>query len=175
MYTHIYIGDGYLGFWNESAGYSHAKTSKHARKNTSTHAHTHARHTRHQYTLADMSIGIERRNQDGRARTILRSARGSRATKMIWRMTWGEEGQHGALDRGTHISKGEQATQTAEISQGLVAHTRARTWARARTHAHTHTHTPSHTRHQRTGRDEHQDWKKESRWTGENEFTQRAP
>ena len=80
MYAHIYTGDGCLGLLNEGAGYSHAKTSKHARKNTSTHANTH---TRHQRTLADMSIGTERRNQDGRARTILRSERGSRATKML--------------------------------------------------------------------------------------------
>jgi len=29
------------------------------------------------------ALGIERRNQDGRARTILRSERGSRATKML--------------------------------------------------------------------------------------------
>ena len=53
MYTHMYIGGGYLGFLNENARYSHAKTSKHARKNTSTHAHTHAQHTRHQCTPAD--------------------------------------------------------------------------------------------------------------------------
>ena len=59
VYTYIYWGRILRALKLRCRVFSR-KTSKHARKNTSTHANTH---TRHQRTLADMSIGIEKRKE----------------------------------------------------------------------------------------------------------------